>query len=432
MSKRILNVVVMLVIASLSLVPLAGVGCARPATPTPPAGEEYKPDKWTWYLSGDFSGPMGPSNACMIPAAQDFCEWVNSQGGIRGVPVDFEARDNGCDIAQGVAAYEYFRSLEPKPVIGSFHPSFVAEALTDRVNEDEIVNWMNSPGNSTVFPVGYNIACVMSYPGALAATMDYVAENWKGGDIKLGLLTVDNSFGRSIFDDEVRRWCAERKGLDLVAEEVFQMTDTDVSTQVIRLKGKGVNWVFDNTGASLTPMISRSIDSLGLLAQDFGDTTPGKMHRATDIWGLDEACVRLGGGPGGVLDGLIGVRACASWHETDCPGIKILTESFERHDRPADFMGHSYVFKWSKWYFITEIVGEIVDDYGWEGVTGERVRDKILNSQGFDAMGLQHFSYTPTCPYTTSGRIYQVQDGKPLPITGWVELPDLRPADYRK
>lgn len=430
-SKRILGLSSVLLVMSFLLVPLMAVGCAPEAAP-PPAEEAYKPEKWTFYMTGDYSGPMGPINAAHIPFASDFCEWLNEQGGIRGVPVDCIARDNGGDLAAGIAAYDYFRALEPKPVVGSFHPAFVAEALRERLVEDEIVDFMNTPSNSTVFPVTYLIAASPSYAGCMATTMEYVLNNWKGGEIKLGLLTWDNAYGKAIFDDQFRKWCAEKEGIELVAEEVFSPADTDVSTQIIRMKAKGVNWVFDNTLGYGPVVISKSIDAMGLLAKDFNDTTPGKMHRATDIWGMDESCVRLGGGPGGILEGLIGVRPGASWSEKANPSVQLIKEIADKHNRGPELRNISYLVKWGKWYFVTELVGELVDEYGWEGVTGKNLRDKMLNAKDFNAMDLATFSYTPTCPYTMAGKIYQIKNGELLPITGVRHLPDLRPEEYKK
>lgn len=430
MRKQVFSLVNMLVVASFVLVPLIAVGCAPEAVPTPPEAT-YKPETWTFYMTGDYSGPMGPINAAHIPWSIDFCNWTNERGGIRGVPIACVARDNASDLASGIAAYDYFRTLEPKPVIGSFHPAFVAEALRERLEEDEIVDFMNTPSNSTVFPVSYLIAAAPSYVGCMATTIEYARDNWKGGDIKLGLLTWDNAFGKAIFDDEFRKWCAEQEGIELVAEEVFQPTDTDVSTQIIKMKEKGVNWVFDNTNGHGPVVISKSIDSLGLLAQDINDTTPGKMHRATDVWGMDESSVRLGGGPGGILEGLIGIRSGASWSETDNPSVQMIKQIADENNRGPELRNVSYMLKWGKWYFVTSLVGELVDEYGWEGVTGKNLRDKMLNTSEFNALDVASFGYTPECPYTMVGKIYQVQNGELLPITGILHMPDLRPAEYR-
>jgi len=430
MRKQLFSFVNMLVLASLVLVPLIVVGCAPQAEPTSPEAA-YKPEKWTFYMTGDYSGPMAPINAAHIPFSVDFCNWMNEQGGIRGVPVACIARDNGGDLAQGVAAYDYYRTLEPKPVIGSFHPAYVAEALRERLIEDEIVDFMNTPSNSTVFPVSYLIAAAPSYVGCMATTMEYAKETWKGGDIKLGLLTWDNAFGKAIFDDQFRQWCDEQEGIELVAEEVFAPADTDVSTQIMSMKNKGVNWIFDNTNGHGPVVISKSLEALGLLAQDINDTTPGKIHRATDVWGMDESSVRLGGGPGGILEGLIGIRSGASWSETDNPGVQMVKEQADKNNRGPELRNVSYMLKWGKWYFVTELVGELVDEYGWEGVTGKNLRDKMLNTAEFNALDLAVFGYTPKHPYTMVGKVYQVQNGELLPITGVRQMPDLRPEEYR-
>ena len=216
-----------------------------------------------------------------------------------------------------------------------------------------------------------------------------------------------------------------------MAEEVFSPAASDVATQITTFKSKGVNWVADNTLGAGPVVISKSIDALGLLAKDLDDVTPGKMHRCLNIWGMDESCVRLGGGPGGILDGAIGVRPGASWSETENPGVKLIKEIADKHNRGPELRTISYMVKWGKWYFVAAKVGEIVDEYGWEGLTGDRMIDAMLNTQHFDVLGVASFTYYPTCPYMMSGKVYQVQDGALLPVTGVWDMPDLRPEEHK-
>ena len=388
-----------------------------------------KPEKFTFYLTGDLSGPMGPSNTAMIPALSDFCEWYNhTKGGIRGVPLTFMARDNAGDVTKGVAAYEYFRLQKPKPVVGSFHPAFVGEALRDRLAEDKIVNWFNTASNPILFPVGYLVGFCPSYPSGVAATTLWVKEKWAKVKIKVGLLTWDNSYGKGIFDPELRKWFAQQEGMELVAEEVFNPKDVDVSTQILRLKNKGVNFIVDNTLGNGPVLINKSLKSMGLLNQDINDTTPGKIHHATNVWGMDDSVVRLGGD---LMEGLFGLRFWASYAEENNRGVQLANEWLAKKKRGPNIKVGSYVLKWNKLSAVTHILEKIVDEKGWSGVTGEVFLQKLLNLKKFDSIGIGDITYSPNYPMIQRAKIYMVKNGKILPASDYMDLPDLRPPQYR-
>jgi len=261
-----------------------------------------KPKVYTIYQSHDLSGPMGPLQASVLPCFHDFTEWYNkTHGGINGVPIEIVTRDNAGKVDAGISAYEVFRNQTPKPAMITITPTFIALALKDRTAEDKIVNFLCGSSNKAMYPVQYNVGAVISYPGACAATMTWVKNNWKGGKIKVGLLTWDNTFGKGIFDPKLGEWFAKQDGLELVGEEVFKAGAVDVTTQLIRLKNKGANWIYDNTLASGPVVISKGLNAMGLLSKDIKDTSPGKLHRASGPWGLDGSVIRLGGGPGALM-----------------------------------------------------------------------------------------------------------------------------------
>ncbi len=392
-----------------------------------------KPKKFIYYYTGDLSGPMGPLNGSTVPALRDFCKWYNKEkGGIRGVPVDIEVRDNGGETTKGVAAYEEFRLRQPKPVIGSFHPAYVGEALKDRLAEDHILNFFNTASNSINFPVGWLVGCCPSYPSNVAAMMAWVQKQpkWKDKTIKVGLLTWDNSFGKGIFDPELRKWFKQQKNMELVAEEVFSPKDVDVSTQIIRLKSKGVNWIIDNTIGNGPVVISKSLKSLGLLAKDINDTAPNKIHRGTCVWGTGPEVLKIGGP---IMEGLIGVRPWVSWDETDHPAVKFITQEMKINNRGEKLKSDVYLIKWSKMALITHVIEKIVDEKGWKGVTGQMVRRELLNTRKYSALlGMTTFDFDPNYPMLKSVKIYGVQNGKMLPLSNMHEMPDLRPSQYRK
>ncbi|MCD4716266.1 MAG: hypothetical protein K8R45_05930, partial [Desulfobacterales bacterium] len=90
------------------------------------------------------------------------------------------------------------------------------------------------------------------------------------------------------------------------------------------------------------------------------------------------------------------------------------------------------LIKWAKMWLITEIVGKLVDEKGWEGVTGDNFLHELLNTKNFNALGICDFTYSPDYPMLKRSKIYMVQkNGDLLPASDYYELPDLRPAKYK-
>ena len=391
-----------------------------------------KPEKFTIYQAHDLSGPMGPLMVAAIPGSHDFCQWYNkTKGGINGVPVESVLRDNAGKMGAGVSAYEDFRLREPKPPIVLITPTFVSQSIMDRCYEDGIVELFDGGSNQALFPVKYNAGFTNHYAGSCAGSLAWARKNWKGPKMKIGMLTWDNGYGKGIFDPQLRKWIKEQEGMELVGEEVFKPRDVDVTTQVIRLKNKGANWIVDNTLGNGPVLVSKALKNMGLLSQDINDTSPNMIHRITGGWGMSKDVVRLGGGPGGLMEGIIGPRHVASFSETDNPGIKLIYEALEKNKRGVNIQTLYYVHIWAKLNFTCDIVKKVVDKYGWEGLTGKRVWNELVNTKGFDSLGLADVTFSPNYPVLERCKIYGVKNGKILPLSGYVDLPDMTP-DFAK
>jgi len=388
-----------------------------------------RPEKFIIYQSHDLSGPMGPLMVATIPGSYDFCQWYNkAKGGIRGVPIESIVLDNAGKVGDGISAYESFRLKTPKPAIVLITPTFVAEALRERSFQDEIVEFFDGGSNSALFPVRLTIGMSNHYAGSAAAAIEWARKNWPGDVMKVGILTWDNAFGKGIVDDQLRKWIANQAGVELVGEELFKPTDVDVTTQVIRLRNKGANWIVDNTLGNGPISISKVLQNLGILSQDIKDATPGKVHRICGPWGMSDDVIRLGGGAKGLMEGAIGVRYLASFAERENPGIKLLLRAMEENNRGPNIKTMYYPHIWAKLDVVAHVVGKVVDKHGWKGVTGKNVWAEMTNLKDYDALGLARVSFRPDYPVLTKGRVFMVKEGEIIPMSDYLELPDMTPV----
>jgi hypothetical protein len=261
--------------------------------------------------------------------------------------------------------------------------------------------------------------------------MDWLVNDWAkktNQKPKLAILTWDSTFGRAIMVPEVRDY-AKKVGVDLVYEGVYGVRELDVSTQMTAIKAAGANWVYDNTAAHGPKVVHQGAESMGMLNKSTYDTTPGKIHRASCVWGVDESSVRLSGD---LAEGMVGPRSWASWSMTDIEGIKILTTMADKHNRTDYERVGGYLVASGIVYTLAECMNRIVKEQGWDKLSGETVRAEALKLRDYSPLGLSKLTYTPEKLEPTQTRICQVKDGKILAISEWVTCPDLRPAQYRK
>jgi len=428
LNKKSIVQVASAILVVMLLVALPLVGCKAGAP------KATKPAEVVVYAYGDLSGPLAPVSAPATAAMADVAAWYNAQGGIDGVPVRVVTRDTEYKLDMAIASYNTFREAQPKPLVMFTWGSAECEALASRYAEDEIVGYMFALTTKAIYPPAYMFPFAPGYVDTFGAFIDWVVDVWQkktGMPVKLAFCTWDNSYGRSVLVDEAREY-AKKRGVEIVAEEVFPMLYLDVTTQMTRIKAAGANWVYDNSLGQGPKVVSKAAKSLGILANDPYDTSPGKVRRATGPFpgGSDEATVRLAGD---LAEGMIMLRAYASYAETDNKGIQFLDQLLQKNNRAGDqFRVAGYLAGTAGLYTAAETIKKAVAAGGWENLSGKAVKEQFEKTTDFDVLSLGKVSFTPDKHEPKKLKLYQVKGGKLIPITDYVVCPDLRPAEFRK
>ena len=425
MSRRgIYRLLISVLILSTVLVSLFACAPAAPA-PAPAA----KPMKIVFHHFGDLSGPYAAITAPIVAGVNDLCVYYNKEkGGIDGVLVDQTFRDTGGKLDAALAAYSAFKESKPYPILIMLYGSAEGEALRDRLVEDKIACFTNSPSPTCMYPPGYEFSSIPSYTDSMGAFIDWVTADWSkktGQPVKLAILTWDSTFGKAIMVDEVRNY-AKSKGVEIVYEGVYGMRDLDVSTQMTTIRDKGANWVYNNTLAHGPKVVLGAAEALKMLNHDLYDAKAGTVHVASGPWGMDESVLMLCGPD--LSKGMVGPRSFASWSETDNPGVKLVTSLADKNNRqPKErVMGYLGVIAGVNMCF--EAIGLAAKAEGWDKLSGTTIKNQFVKMNNFDSMGITKYTYTSTKPESTSTRIFKAEGGKLLPITDWVSCPDLKPA----
>lgn len=362
-------------------------------------------------MTGPYAAIVGPANVAFM----DGCEYVNETGGIKGVKVEPLVRDCGGKVDVGMSHYMEIKEMKPRPPVIFGVISGLGEALKMRLNEDQFpAIWVCS--TEVVYPAGYTFGWYPTYADLCGLFIDWLAETWKGqGRPKLAFLTWDTTYGRAVLYDEVNEY-AKKKGVDVVATELFGVRDVDVSTQLVRIRDKGADWIFTNTAGRGPVIVAKGIKELGY-----------KVGLAGSI-GLDESCLYI---DPVAMEGAITINHRVSWAEKDHPGIKVMNQYIEKNKRKETDKTIMYPMGFAGALLAKEVIGRAVDKVGWDKLSGAAIKAELENLKDFSPLDIAYFSYGPTRRSPSKAKVFQAKGKDLLPITGWRECPDLRPAKYK-
>jgi len=374
-----------------------------------------KPDKVQLACIPDMTGPYAAIVGPAYVAFMDACEYVNDTGGIQGVKVEPIVRDSGGKIDVGISHYMEIKEMKPRPQVIFGVVSGIGEALKQRLVEDQFpAIWVCS--TEVVYPAGYTFGWYPTYADLCGLFIDWLAETHKGPDRpKLAFLTWDTTYGKAVLYDEVFEY-AKKKGIDVVAQELFTVRDVDVTTQLVRIREKGANWIFTNTAGKGPVIVAKGIKELGY-----------KVGLAGSI-GLDESSLYI---DPEAMEGAITVHYRASWAEKDNPGVQIMSKYAEKNKRKETDKGIMYAMGFTGVLVAKEAISRAVDKVGWDKLNGAAVKAEMEAMKDFSALDIAHYTYGTTRRAPSKAKIFQAKEKELIPITGWRDCPDLRPEKYK-
>ena len=380
-----------------------------------------KPEKVVFALTGDFTGPYAPITGAFLPGLQDAIKHINDDlGGVAGVPMEMVLRDNGGKVALGLQQYPEVMAHQPKPMFISIVMTPLAEALRDRLVEDDIVGFVPS-SIKDLYPQGNAYGMYALYTEQAAVGLKWAIENhWKGkGRPKVGIITWDTSYGRAILEPEFFDYIKEI-GFDHVGTELFGIREVDVTTHLVRLRAKSPDYIVTNTTAGGPIAIAKAMKELGM-TQPFFNGGGGE-------W----ATVRLNPE---LFEGAFVVTATASFDEPNA-GMKKVLEYWKTNDRTLKDLTLFYVEGFKEALIAHDVLETIVKSKGWDGVNTAAIKaemNKINDVQLFG--GAVRTTYTEQKRSTPWVAIYQVRGGKLINMApggaDFIEAPDLRPKEFK-
>ena len=195
----------------------------------------------TTILLGGTSPLTGPAAAYASVArgAKAYFDYVDSKGGVAGRKIQYTYLDDGYDPARTVQ--DVRQLVEQNKVFAVFNTlgTEVNLAIRDYLNASKIPQLFAASGATTF---GRDTA---KYPWTIGFQPSYQAEGWVLGQYlaktkkrgKVGVLFQNDDYGKDLLGGLERG--LQRSGVKVVAAQPYEVTASDVSSQVAKLKASG-------------------------------------------------------------------------------------------------------------------------------------------------------------------------------------------------
>jgi branched-chain amino acid transport system substrate-binding protein len=351
----------------------------------------------------------GPAHAQVGPegwATEDYFTWLNKNGGIDGHPVAVQVIDTKYQLPLIRSAYSRVKDM--KQVCVSFDAiSGGIEALRTQFAQDKIPVSMYTGHAQALYPVSWVMGTMPPYDDVLATMADWIMKNWKENrKPRLALFLGNYAAGRA---PELAKWYCEKKGVEIVAEELCPLMPTDTSDLLIRIRDAKPDFIFDTLMPDQLKVVLKDKHKLSIKIPQVGFVF--NCHILTQTV------------PPEAYDGYMGFQAFAAEWEKDVPGIKFCYELFKKR---GEVPPGSYIIGVCGGMVMAEAVKNALKKVGYDGLNGEAIRDGYMQIKNFTAQGIyKEISYSPQdvrgCKWLKIAAVHK--DGTFTNVTEYMEAP---------
>lgn len=192
----------------------------------------------------NMTGPVSTWGQFHAKGMQDYFRYVNeTKGGVGGRKIEMILVDTAYKVPEAQAAVRKFVVQDEIDMIATWS---AGEGLAAKpIIQQYKVPTINFSTSWEILepPIDYMYLPFGSYRMDCYAVLEYMKAIHKGKEApKVGLLTYNNAYGRSIHQPS--RDYASTHGIDIVAVEEFPPKTVDLTTELLRLKQKGAEYVF--------------------------------------------------------------------------------------------------------------------------------------------------------------------------------------------
>ena len=398
--KKSLKVAIIVCLALvIAAIPLLGSACAG-------GGSKVKVGFSICYtgVAAEKGRPMGN-------AKLDAMKYINEElGGVAGYEIEVIWRDNEYDAAK--AATIINELINSECLLFTTNASKMMMASAETANRAEFPGFAVFSSPVLTNPPRHIYAQMPDYGDDWAAFAKYYLDNiWKGeGKPKMALHLLNNPTGSGARD--AANALADELGIDIVADEEHTATTISEIESLTRIKAESPDILYISSTPQPTSIIVKNAVELGMY--------PG-MTIACGHASFTSVLVELAGTD---AEDVYGVYPTVNWGDNVSAMAK-MTEYCQKY-HPDDYGNMDYITSWAESLIVAEILRLAIENVGVDNLTPQAVEEYGFKKlKNFDVGGLHGpVSYTPgDNRLSKSVRIFQIQNGELVPITGWVEAP---------
>ena len=352
----------------------------------------------------DLTGATSEVGIPYADGVRDYVQYINERGGINGRQIELIDEDYGYNIERAEALYTRLVEEEKVLVIMGWGTGDT-EALRPRIAADHIpfMSASYSEDLTIMETAPYNFLIGVTYSDQMRIALQYIVDNWTDTSRRprVAFLYNDTRFGLSPIQDG--RDYAAAHGTELVDEQLVSLSALDATEQLQAMAAKNPDYaiVQETTNAG-------SVILLG--AQELELPTQFILLN----WAADEKLIALAGE---AAEGALGTVPFALITE-DAPGLAEIRSFSQAQGVVAATRNIRYVQGWVTMQVMAEGIRRAGDD-----LTGEGIRRGLESLTDLDTGGITApITFSPTSHKGAKAlRIYQVQGGRWVPITDYIE-----------
>jgi branched-chain amino acid transport system substrate-binding protein len=318
---------------------------------------------------------------------------INDAGGVNGRKIDLIIEDDGTDEAKAVAAAS--KLIDQDKVVAIIGASGTGQSMAIRSEIDRSgVPQVSMAGGTVV--TGKFDKLVFQTPWSNRIVVPFVLSKIKAdGHTKVAVMSDSGGYGKD--GHELILSEAPKAGLTIVADQVFNPGDTDMTAQLTQVRSSGADALLLWTAGKEGAIIVKGASDLGLKLPMYGGSGQAKKEFAA------------GAGPAadGFIFGTGRSLIPANW-EAGSAENKVVSDFAARYEKaygekPDIFAGHAFDA-------IGLVAGAIERANSSDPA---KIRDALEATKGFNGFGGE-FTFTPTDHngLTTSDlALYKVEGG---------------------
>jgi len=373
-----------------------------PATPAEPAihtpcapGIDLTGRTVSIYPLADGSDPDGAPAQSLKAGYDDAAAYFNGHGGVCGASLAPVIPQFGQGKYNAQVEYGRLAALNPKPLLIVLYDSTDAELLRDQLAKDQITalgtvgSVLGLYGADGQTP-GWVFATNPSYPDQLGAFCRYISQHpQEYPHPVIGYLTWVVTLTVKAYTPEAIAYCASLGVKVLDTPDYFNPETTVINDRVQNLIDAGANILYTDSHATGPALIAKTLAGMGLL---------GTVTLAGSNWALDTSVALLGQATPGAdglpaTNGLLGSLPLHGWAERDQPGIQLIAEQADLHQRSLAERDNVYIQGWANTDLFIEVYIQTGNRVGFDHITGAEIKKTLENIVYSPLGGIETIDY---------------------------------------